>query len=268
MACLFLEYVESELLVNYTGVKPLFWYRYVDDVLCLIPEDFDLNNYLDFINNLCPSLKFTFELESDGKIPFLDVLIHRFENDLKFSVYRKSTHSESYLHFYSMTALNVKIGVAQGLFLRALRICDPSYLDDEINHIKCSLTKLAYPDDVLNKALSKAKTSYFRSTKNSDKNRSNFDFNNSVIVPFVPSLENMNRNLTLIDKKVIFKYNSKISNLLTKNAISGKSNDIPGVYRIDCKDCDQMYFGETGRTLNKRIKEHRKDVRSIDLEVV
>ena len=30
------------------------------------------------------------------------------------------------------------------------------------------------------------------------------------------------------------------------------------VYNIQCRDCDKEYIGETGRTLGKRVKEHRK----------
>lgn len=31
---LFLEYIESEILPSFAGVKPLFWKRYIDDILC------------------------------------------------------------------------------------------------------------------------------------------------------------------------------------------------------------------------------------------
>ena len=30
------------------------------------------------------------------------------------------------------------------------------------------------------------------------------------------------------------------------------------VYNIKCRDCDKEYIGETGRTLGKRVEEHRK----------
>ena len=41
-------------------------------------------------------------LEIDSKIPFLVVLIYNGPK-LKFAVYRKSTHAESYFHFLSFT---------------------------------------------------------------------------------------------------------------------------------------------------------------------
>ena len=89
LANLFLEHIESDILPTYDNVKPSFWYRYVDDILCLVDNDFDLTDFLSFINNLYPSLNFTFEWESDGKISFLDVLIHNYHDHLKFSVFRK-----------------------------------------------------------------------------------------------------------------------------------------------------------------------------------
>ena len=51
LANLFLEHVESELLPLYTGVKPIFWKRYVDDILCQVFPEFDLDHFLNFINS-------------------------------------------------------------------------------------------------------------------------------------------------------------------------------------------------------------------------
>ena len=34
------------------------------------------------------------------------------------------------------------------------------------------------------------------------------------------------------------------------------------VYQIPCGSCDKSYIGETGRGLDTRVKEHRRDVRN------
>ena len=151
---------------NYTNVKPLFWYRYVDDILCLVDSDFDLDNFLCFINNIYSSLKFTYEWENEGKISFLDVLIHNCNDHLKFSVFRKKTNADAYLHFYAFTHVHLKINVAQNLFLRALRICDIDFLDNELCYIRSSLSKLAYPKHILDRALQKARRSFSNSQSN------------------------------------------------------------------------------------------------------
>ena len=36
------------------------------------------------------------------------------------------------------------------------------------------------------------------------------------------------------------------------------------VYEVLCNDCDHVYIGETGRTLEKRLKEHRSAVKKND----
>ena len=87
----------------------VIWYRYVDDVLCLWPEDLDLDNFLCQLNNLVPSIEFSIEEEIDFKIPFLDVLIERVEHNFKFTIYRKPTNICSYIHYYSSHALSIKL---------------------------------------------------------------------------------------------------------------------------------------------------------------
>ena len=36
------------------------------------------------------------------------------------------------------------------------------------------------------------------------------------------------------------------------------------VYRVACAECDFKYVGETGRTLQERMLEHRRAVRNFD----
>ena len=59
---------------------------------------------------------------------------------------------------------------------------------------------------------------------------------------------------------VAFTYPNTISKTLIKN--KPKTEENVGVYTIPCKTCpDAAYFGETGRNLEKRKYEHRRDIR-------
>ena len=167
--------------------------RHVDDILAAVNSSFDLDSFLAFINSLYPTLNFTFEWEVNSAIPFLDVLITRSPSHLKFKVFRKSTHSNNYLHFFSYHPHTVKLSVAQGLFLRALRICSKEFVKDEIKYIFLSLTKLGYPKFFLNKALSKAKHSFFRPRFHSTSSKPT----SFVSVPYVPSLDPKSSKHTL-----------------------------------------------------------------------
>ncbi|GJQ78841.1 hypothetical protein Trydic_g2681 [Trypoxylus dichotomus] len=58
-----------------------------------------LDSFLGHRNSQHPDIKFTMEVEKDGVIPFLDVLVKRKPNArLGHSVYRKPTHTDRYLH--------------------------------------------------------------------------------------------------------------------------------------------------------------------------
>jgi len=66
----------------------------------------------------------------------LDLLITRnLEGSFKFSIYRKPTHTENYLKFDSNHPRNHKEAVAISLIDRALNLCSPTLLEDELNHI-------------------------------------------------------------------------------------------------------------------------------------
>ena len=53
-----------------------FWKRYVDDTLTIVKEGL-INHVLQQLNSFHPNIQFTFEIESSGRIPFLDILIIR-----------------------------------------------------------------------------------------------------------------------------------------------------------------------------------------------
>ena len=86
--------------------------------------------------SISSEIKFTMELEENGKIPFLDVLISRKEDGtLGHQVYRKKTHTDSYLHADSYHHPSQKSGVLNTLVVRAFRISNPDHLKDEIEHL-------------------------------------------------------------------------------------------------------------------------------------
>ena len=251
-ACLYMEMLEKEHFKDIMGAETS-WLRYVDDVFILVPEDTDLNEKLQQLNAVEKSIQFTLENENHGTLPFLDVMIMRCENAVKFKVYRKGTNREDYIHYFSAHSDRIKSGIVIGFFLRAQRICSDEYLKPEIEHIFDSFMKLRYPKAFIIRCLQKAK-------KIKQSPRQNRDRHDKILVaPSSSKSHVIARALGRAGVKFIEKTGSRIGDLKIKGHTENKNSV---VYKIPCGGCTKAYLGETGRGLKKRIMEHRRDVRN------
>jgi hypothetical protein len=64
------------------------------------------------------------------------------------------------------------------------------------------------------------------------------------------------------DVKIAFRTNNSIKNVLKPKPTNEHSKyNLPGVYKLKCKDCPLQYIGQTGRSFNTRYKEHIRAIR-------
>ena len=75
LANIFMGFHESKWLNEYNLNKPKFYLRYVDDILAAFDNEQDSLNFLIFLNNRHPNIKFTIEKQINHSITFLDVFI-------------------------------------------------------------------------------------------------------------------------------------------------------------------------------------------------
>ena len=129
---------------------PRFWKRYVDDTSTALPSQ-RINEFLDHLNSMEPSIQLTVEVESNGRLPFLDVLLEREEDgSISTTVYRKPTHTDRYLDFSSHHPLAHKIAVVKTLHGRAEAISSSVvHKDDEVRHVRRALDVNGYPRGVV-----------------------------------------------------------------------------------------------------------------------
>ena len=64
------------------------WKRYVDDAISYIKEE-STELVLSKLNNYHDNIEFTYEIENDGKLPFIDVLVIWKNYEVEATVYRK-----------------------------------------------------------------------------------------------------------------------------------------------------------------------------------
>ena len=181
VAGLYMEFFESELLPSLPHV-PLLWLRYVDDVFAVVERDFPLEEFLQNLNSLTPTINFTVEAEQDAKLPFLDTCVHRDHETFSFSVYRKPTHSNMLLHYFSSNPKSVKRSVVFSMFLRAYRICSPAFLNSEIDYLYQAFSKLAYPNYFVKKIHGDVKRKVYATVQDSPPETQ--DFKPTLSIPF------------------------------------------------------------------------------------
>ncbi|VDN22716.1 unnamed protein product [Dibothriocephalus latus] len=74
--------------------------RYMDDIFAIAETETDVDALLNIISQAHSSIKFTYEVETAGSLPFLDVLLSlRPDDSVQTCVYGKETWSGQYTNF-------------------------------------------------------------------------------------------------------------------------------------------------------------------------
>ena len=171
---IFLGFYKSKWLNEYNLNKPKFYFRYVDDILAAFDNKQDSLNFLIFLNNRHPNIKFTIEKHINHSIAFLDVFISGINNqNLTFQTYHKSTYSGLLLNFKSFTSFSYKISLIKCLIDRSFKICNNwNSFHNDIENIKSDLIKNAYPPLLIDKVIKKDLYYRFSDNQNQLKDKS------------------------------------------------------------------------------------------------
>ena len=95
LANLFMSYHEKSWLESDEGAHILYYKRYVDDIFCIVENEDESSKFLEYLNRQHPNIKFTLEKECEGKLPFLDIMISRQNNNFLTTLFRKKTYTWS-----------------------------------------------------------------------------------------------------------------------------------------------------------------------------
>ena len=126
LANIFLGHNETKWLDECPlAYKPLYYRRYVDDIFLLFENMQCLESFHQYMNAQHPNMNFTYKLEENGSLAFLDVFVTRDLTNNMFitSVYRKPTFSGVYTNFDSFITSAYKSGLVYTLPYCSYRIC-------------------------------------------------------------------------------------------------------------------------------------------------
>ena len=254
IANFFMERFEEEAL-NTAPWKPLYYFRYVDDTFAIWPHGEEkLHQFLEHLNSRHPNIRFTCEMEENGQLPFLDVLLRRHpDGTLGHSVYRKPTHTDLYLNGGSHHHPAQLNSVIKTLIHRAYSVSDRESLPEELKHLRTTFLQNGYPLRDVNRALKRAACGATNKTPEEKPTA-------TAYLPYTaPVSRVIARILGRHNIKTVHLPPRKLGTHLTriKDQLGLRT---PGVYRVPC-ECGATYIGETGRAIDTRISEHSRCIR-------
>jgi hypothetical protein len=252
IANLFMDDLENRA-INSSELKPTVWLRYIDDCFAIWPHGKDaLTTFLTHLNGINKKIQFTVETETDNALPFLDLLIRKKEDGhLTFSVYRKPTHTNRYLHKNSHHHPAQLQSVVRTLTHRAIHLSDRDYRTQEIKTLRDALTSNGYTDADINNAIRGINTDTHNiSTEQTE------DYANTLTLPYIKgTTDKIGRILKKFNIKTTYNAHKKLNAFLRspKDHIHLEGQ---GVYEIPCRNCEKSYFGHSGRNIRQRVREH------------
>ena len=141
---------------------PIFYKLYVDDIFVLLKYENHVYNLLFYLNSKHPNIIFTYEIEKDRCLVFLDINVYRGNNKFE-TVHRKSTFSGVYTYYKSFIATEYKSSLIATLLHRSFAIAsDYHKLHEEIVKSKPVLRWNGFPTRFLDKIISKSLDKSFK----------------------------------------------------------------------------------------------------------
>ena len=264
----------EEIVFANTDNKPHIYCRYVDDIFIQTPnEDSILQLKQLFTEN--SKLNFTYEMNTNNKLPFLDVLVNNTNNSFSSTVYHKPTDLGTCLNNLSQCTDKYKSSVINDYLNRAFSISTNwTQFHSEIQHIKQTLVNNNYPcimiDNKIKAFLEKLHSPQVQQNTSTipiyfqNQMHSNYKTDERVIKDIVMKNTQCNNPDTKLNLIIYYK-NPKTSNLVLKNNMSPPPTKLQTsnvVYKFICPyqhgEAEESYIGETTTSLSRRLTMHKQ----------
>ena len=261
MANVFMCHLEEKL--SRDGLMPDLYKRYVDDTLAKMPSGDAASEFLNTLNGLHPSMKFTMELPVSGRIPFIGIEIIKCGTKLETQVYRKQTNSGLLLHYHSHTDKRYKVSLVKTMLHRAYALCSTTEAFNlECNKLRSIFSRLDYPRALIDSIIS----NFLRNvSEQAAEEKPEGGRKIRIILPFKDQVaaNAVRRQFNDLSNKIgpilqpVFVSRKLEHDLKPREVKPSIVNQQCVVYYFACDLCDADYVGYTARHLFQRVAEHK-----------
>jgi hypothetical protein len=243
-ANIFMAEFEDKALQKCTK-KPAVYLRYLDDIFIIWEHsEEDFKEFLTILNSSHPTIKLSPTISKQA-IDFLDITIYKGPRTaqtgtLDTKVFFKPTDTHELLHKWSFHPKHTFRGIVKSQFLRFHRISsNPKDFNQAASTLTHALTRRGYS----RRMLREIKNDLLQSITPTQ----NLAISRPCGQSRCKTCNNMETTCHFRDKG------------LTHNLDCASANVI---YAITCKNCQEVYIGETARPLRDRMNNHRSDIRN------
>ena len=243
--------------------SPSYYNRFMDDTFLLFSSQDKIKKFHKYINSRHKNMTFTYEIEKDNSLPFLDILVSRENNIFSTAIYRKPTFSGLYSNFDSFMPEDYKKGLIKTLLHRAFVLCiDWNHFHQEVLFLKDIFRKNRYPSNFIEKCTKQFLDKLFVMKKCVTTVPKKPCF---ITLPYLGTQSlSMRKQLTKLMEtyypqcklNIVFRSNNRLKNyFMFKDKIPRaiRSNLL---YRFTCNRCKSVYIGKTRRHFLVRVNEH------------
>ena len=265
LANIFLCYYERKLLTDCPDVyKPTYYRRYVDDTFLMFHSESQIPQFLSYLNQQHPNIKFTSETEENNQISFLDINIVKEQDRFATSIYRKKTFTGLGSNFLSYMPMRFKISCLSTLIHRAYHLSSSYvYFDKELKFLKDFFTSNCFPPHLFYKYVKQFLDKIY------NPKRQNATVPREKLYIKLPYYGYITDKITLDLRGFFYKHYPQLKvTLVCVNNFSVQSffrtkEALPDflcssiIYKFNCVSCNAHYIGSSKRQFRCRIDEHR-----------
>ena len=209
-------------------------------------------------------MSFTYEVENDDKLPFLDILVTTEDKEFMTNIYIKPTFSCLYSSFHSFLPESYKTGLCLTLLFRTYTICSDWFkIHTEISKLRNILIKNNFPSKFIDRCIKLFFDNLFSTKRKAVPTVPKKAVN--IFLPFLgkPSLK-IRANLIKLAKtyfpcckiQVVFKSDKRLGSFFSfKDRIPLNVRSLL-IYKFTCSSCNSAYVGKTKRHFLVRMSEH------------
>lgn len=235
--------------------------KYVDDLILAVPRD-KVEYVLSVFNQYNINIQFTCETENNRRLPFLDMVLVRKENQtIKTEWYAKPMSSGRFLDYFSNHPLHMKSNVVTN-FIRRVRNFSTNLKPAEVNNIIDTQLKINhYPAHLRHRYINRrCERKLTPQPITTDTTFKPLIYVENLYDRLKKLFRIAHPNITLAARNE-HTVGNMFTNMKDKITPENKHNVI---YRIPCGTCDSSYVGLTSTQLKKRLSNHKSNITKLE----